>query len=271
MQFPRRLFAPLLLLPALHGTAHPGAETSIARLGQLIAAHPMQQTLYIQRGGLLAHHGQWQRALDDLALARTLGDPRAAGFELGRLYYHRGEQAQARAAFSAFLSLHPGHPDALLYRARAAQADGDTQAALADYNSHFRQVEKPHPGDLLAAARLLAASGQNGIAPAITLLDQGVARIGPQPQLQRYAIELALSTGNLPAALRRCRELRAILGPGPQWQLEMARLLLLAGRENQARSLLDQAQAQLNELRSTPARRALRDEIEQLRNASLAG
>jgi predicted Zn-dependent protease len=262
----RHLLITLLLL-ALAGraAAHPGAETSIARLDPLIAAHPGQQALYIKRGAMYSHRGQWQPALRDFELARGLGDSREVGFELGLLHYHRGQYTPAQAELSRYLELHRAHPDALLFRARAAQAGGATDAALADFQTYFTLAKKPHPGDLLAAARLLAAQPQAGAVPALELLDQGMARLGLQPQLQRYAVTLELQRGNLPQALGRWQALGVMLGHSPQWQVEMAELLLIAERADEATSLLDQARAQLNELRPTPARLKLQDRIEQLR------
>jgi len=261
----------LLLLPVAQGSAHPAVETRISRLDQLVQAHPQEQALYIQRGALYARHGQWQPALDDLALAETLGEPQEVGFEQGRLRYRQQKYTLAREAFSRYLTLHPGHPEALLYRARAARAEGDTDAALADFLRHFAAADRPHPGDLIAAARLLETQGDSGRARAIALLDGGLDRLGMQPQLQRHAIGLELQRDNVAAALRRCRELETVLGQSPRWQLEMAQLLLRSEHRDEAALLLERARAQLDDLRPTPARRELRVEIERLQTSGLEG
>lgn len=264
----RYLFAALALVAALPVAAHPGAQTRIARLDELIRTHPHNQALHLQRGGLYSHLGEWEPARRDLELARELGDPRAAGFELGLLHYRREQHTEAEAQFSGFLDLYPNHPQALLYRARTAQAAGDTGRALLDYRQHFKVQEQPHPGDYIAAAQMLSAPPTANTPAAISLLDQGMLRLGQQAQLQRYAIELEVQRGNLPGALQRCQNLQEVIGPGPQWQVEMAELLLMSERADEASVLLDTAQRELNAFRPTPARRELLARIDHLNSAA---
>lgn len=261
----RHLLFLALLWQVWQAAAHPGVGASIAHLDQLIAEHPGQQALYIKRGSLYSHRGQWQLALQDLDTAQHLGDAREASFELGLLHYYKGDYRRAQAELSRYLELHPAQADALLFRARAAQSAGSTDTALADFQTYFQLVQAPQPGDLLAAARLLCAQSGNGPEHALVLLDQGMAQIGLQAQLQRYAVALELQQGKVPAALQRWQGLEEILGHSPQWQLEMAELLLIAERRGEATALLDQALAQLQELRLTPARRQLQHRIERLK------
>lgn len=263
----RYLLAMLALVTALPLAAHPGAQTRIARLDGLILSHPQNQALYLQRGGLYSHLEQWDSALRDLETARDLGDPRVAGFELGLFYYRREDYTRATAQFSHFLDLHPDHPETLLYRARTAQAAGHTDRALIDYRRHFQVLAQPHPGDFIAAAQLLAEPPTGNTTAALDLLDQGMARLGQQAQLQRYAIELELQRDNLSGALDRGRALQDAIGDGAQWQLEMAQLLLLAGRPEQAANLLEQARVELEALKPTPARLALLAQIERLQSS----
>ena len=255
----------LCLLPALQCIAHPATEINIDRLDQLIAQHPRQQDLYIKRGEALAHDRQWQRARADLEYAQSLGDPRRAAFALGRLHYQRQDYDAARTAFSQFLALHPGNAKALLYRARAAQVAGDAPAALTDFEAYLRSSTRSHPGDWIAAARLHEEQETPDLAAAISLLDEGMQRLGLQPQIQRYAIQLEVKQNNLPEAIKRCRELEVVLGQSPRWQVEIAELLLQSGQRQEALARLDQARQQLDQLRNNPARQALKERIEQLR------
>jgi thioredoxin-like negative regulator of GroEL len=52
-----------------------------------------------------------------------------------------------------------------------------------------------------------------------------------------------------------------MLGKSPDWKVEMAELRLLSGEKEAARQLLQQASAQLDSLRKTPARIALQERI----------
>jgi len=258
------LFAVLLVLSVWQVAAHPGAEASIARLDRMIEEHPGEQALYIKRGGLYSHQSQWSMALADFTLAQSLGDPARVGFEVGLMHYRLGEFPAALKALSRYLELYPADSAALLYRARAAQEAGINETALADYRLYLELAAAPQPGDFLAAARSMAAEPGVGSGPALELLDQGMARLGLQAQLQRYAIELELQRGELPLAVERCRTLEDGLGASPLWKVEMAELLLLAEQPVEANTLLLQAEAQLNSLKQTPARRELRGKIQQL-------
>jgi predicted Zn-dependent protease len=258
------LFAVLLLLPVWQLAAHPGAEASIARLNGMIEEQPGEQALYIKRGGLYSHQSQWNKALADFTRAQSLGDPVRVGFEFGLMYYRMGEYPLALKELSRYLELYPADTVALLYRARAAQEAGLNEMALTDYQLYLQLAAAPQPGDFLAAARLMAAEPGVGSGPALELLDQGMARVGLQAQLQRYAIELELQQGELPSAVQRCRTLQVGLGQSPVWKVEMAELLLLAEQPVEAETLLLQAEAQLNVLKQKPARRELQEKIQQL-------
>jgi predicted Zn-dependent protease len=258
----------LLLLALLTqvgpGAAHSGDRVSIDRLTQAIASYPEQQSLYIKRGGIYSHARNWSLAERDFQRAHRLGDPREVSYELGLMRYRQSDYRQAQVELSLYLSVHPSAATALLYRARAAQAAGSPRTALADFKTYFTLVEQPHPGDLLAAAMLMVEGPKPAVRSALALIDGGIANTGGQPQLQRYAIQLELQRGDISAALRRCAQMEASLGGSPAWQVEMAVLLLRANRYNEATVMLRQAQLQLEGLKNTPARRALREKIEQL-------
>lgn len=259
------LLAICMLMQPGAAMAHPGADARIARLDRLIENNPRQQQLFILRGGIYSHEGDWQLAEQDFERAQSLGDRADSEFDWGLLHYRRGEYVHARQAFSRYLHKYPHHEQALLYRARASQEMGDAQSALVDFLAYIASAEAPHPGDILAAAELLAEKPANGIDKALDLLDMGMSRLGVQPQLQRYAIALELERGATSLAVKRCQELETGLGSSPQWKFEMAQLLLLDNRDSEAALLLDKAEVQLGELRPTPARRALTRSIEALK------
>ncbi|MEH6569108.1 MAG: tetratricopeptide repeat protein [Halioglobus sp.] len=255
----------VLLTQAGPTFAHSGDQVSIDRLTQVIVAHPEQQSLFIKRGAIYSHAGRWQLAESDFQRAYRLGDPREVSFELGLMRFRQGKYPQAQTQFSLYLSIHPGAAEALLFRARAAQAAGAPQMALADFQTYFTLVEQPHPGDVRAAAMLMAQGPDPELAAALALIDRIMANAGLQPQLQRYAITLELQRGEFLAALRRCAQMEASLGGSPEWQVEMAELLLQTHRHDEATAMLEQAQLQLEGLKITPARQALRVKIEQLK------
>lgn len=254
----------LMLTCATGAAAHPGLESKLALLDPLIASNPGDPALYIARGVIYSRHGELERALEDLQRAQALGDPVSVAFELGVLYYRMGEYSRSRLLLGNWLAGHPGHSEALLYRARAASADGDPRAAAADYRTYLADAAAPNPGDYLAAARLLATEDSAGTGPALQLLDQGMKRLGIVPQLQRYAVELDIERGDVEAALQRWRLMQRALGAGPEWKVGMAELLMRAGRSAQAAVVLHDAREQLRALKPTPSRQRLLERIELL-------
>ncbi len=68
-------------------------------------------------------------------------------------------------------------------------------------------------------------------------------------QLQRYAIDLERQRGNYQGAITRMATLDEKLRATPQWQLEVAELLLQAGRPQEAQPYLTVAEEQLQSAR----------------------
>ena len=253
------MLAALAVLGATAVRAHPGASARIDDLTHRIEAQPERQDLYILRGAEFARGGAWESAAADFGTARELGGPDAVGFEAGRLHYRKGEYREAHAQFSAYLRHRPDSPRATLHRARAAARMGEVESALADYRRYFRVAKDIHPGDFVAAAKLLAASG--GVEDALDLLDTGLERLGPNAQLQRHAVDLETRMGRPERAVARWRRLEPALGRSPAWQVTLAEIHLAADEPRQARAWLDSADARLSALRPTVARGELRDRI----------
>ncbi|MFK8049049.1 MAG: hypothetical protein AB8B81_11510 [Halioglobus sp.] len=246
-------------------SAHPGMETRLAQLAKLIESNPRQQALFVLRAGMYSQEGDWQRAREDLERAQRLGDPVEADYELGLLHYRRGEYWEARSALKRYLLKYPHHEQALLYRARAARDLGLAEAARLDFINYIASAEAPHPGDVIAAAKLVAAQSETALSDALQLLDAAMSRVGNQGQLQRFAITLELQRGEVSLAVNRFKKLEPSLGSNPHWKVEMARLLLQDKRNIEASALLNEAKIQLDQLRTTPARQALTLEIEKLK------
>ena len=250
----RIIAAALFLVPACAVQAHPGAHVVIDYFTTQIREHPAEQALYIQRGIAYSNDGQFDPALADFRKAEQLGDPAVVAFELGVLHYRKGDFPGARSYLDAFLAKHPGHPGALEYRARLRRDAGDPLGAVADYRAYFASVPRPNPGDYSAAAALLAGVPEQGAAAALALLDEGMARLGLLPQLQRQAIALELARGRVDLAISRQRALEPVLRGSPDWGVEMGELLLRAGRSADARGHFEQAARELAAARPTPAR-----------------
>jgi tetratricopeptide (TPR) repeat protein len=190
-------------------------------------------------------------AIVDVQLAESLGDPTEAAFTHGVLLYRQGDFDAALPYFDRYLKAYPEHWSGLGYRARILRKLGDNRGALADYEALIRLNDALNPGDYIAAARLMANLPGRGVDAALVLLDERVAKRGPVISLQRYAIELETGRGNYAAAIERMALLDQKLRATPQWQVDVAELMLLDGRGEEALSYLAVAQEQLAAGRKT--------------------
>jgi tetratricopeptide (TPR) repeat protein len=257
-------FALVLLGVPLVTGAHPSALERLDRLSEAIRAHPKDPSNYVRRGQVERDAGHFENARRDFEQAERLGDPILVAFDQGVLQYRMGNLAEARRHLDAFLARFPGHAQALETRARVSRDAGDSAAALADFKAYFALRANAHPGDYVSAARLLASDPDEGVAPALALLDEGMARLGVVAQLQRPAIDLERRRGRNDLALARLETLEPALGRSPDWKVDRAEALLGLDRPVEARAELVAARAQLDGLPNTRARVKLRARIDSL-------
>jgi hypothetical protein len=84
------------------------------------------------------------------------------------------------------------------------------------------------------------------------------------PQLQLFAIELELKGKRFDAAILRQQSLATLTGESPQWHLQMATLLVQAGRRSDATLELNAANTKIKQQRRTAALIRLEKQAKQL-------
>jgi len=252
------IFVALFHAPAM---SHPGASSAIDHYNHEIERQPRDQSLYIRRGIAYSSDGQYDKALADFKQAEQLGPPIMVGFDLGVLFYRRGELDLAKAQFDTYLDTFPDHAACLEYRARLLRDMGDPKGSVTDFQRVFELQQRPNPGHYISVADMLEANGPEGVIQALAILDGGNAKLGVTPQLQKRAIRLELQRGRPDLAIERLDALKPMLGHSPEWKVEMAELQLQSGEEEAASQLLKEATEQLDSLRKTPARQALRERV----------
>lgn len=237
----------------------------IAALSKRIEQQPQDPALRLHRALLYLDDNQREPALADVVAAESLGDPLAAAPTHGLLLYRLGDFAAARPYFDRYLQANPQDWSVRKYRAQLLRDMGENELALADYEVLLRMTDELDPGYYVVTARLMASVPQRGVVQALALLDERIAQRGNLAILQRAAIDLEVQRGNFPAAIARMSQLDERLRATPQWQVEIAELLLRAGRAEEARPYLDVAQEQLQSGRMTGIRRQLVERARQLR------
>lgn len=253
-----------LALTAVTAVAHPGASSAIEHYSHKLEHKPKDQALHIQRGIAYSNDGQYDKALVDFERAEELGEPVLVAFDRGVLHYRHREFDKAKGYFDNYLVAFPNSARCLEYRARVLRDMGDYAGSVADFRQFFALEASPNPGHYVSAAKMLAESGGEGINQALQLLDEGIAQLGLTPTLQGYAIELELERGRTDLAIQRQESLEPMLGKSPDWKVDMAELQLWDGNSTEASKLLQDAGQQLDSLRKTPARQALRERIAEL-------
>ena len=258
------VFALSVLMSSGAVQAHAGDHRSIAELDAIIKEAAGEPSLLIARGALYSRSGQWDEAKRDLSLAETLGNKDDVAFEFGQFYYRRGEYQKALAYIESYIDAYPTYPAAFLLRARTASEAEQFELASKSYQAYFSSSSNTQPGEYLAAARLLASVSSAGITGALALLDEAISKLGLNPQLQRYAMDLELVRGDTESALTRWYSLKEQLGETPEWGITLARILILADSYDEARLAVQASKARLIGLRQTPARKLAGENISRL-------
>jgi tetratricopeptide (TPR) repeat protein len=273
--FPVMKFSLILLLalgfvPINPLWADAGVSQRIQSLTLQVEQSPKNPLLLLRRGLAYMEDNQPELALADIRLAESLGDPVEAAYTHGVLLYRQGDYAAARPYFDRYLQTYPQHWGALGYRARLLRDIGENRQALADYETLISLNNALDPGYYVATARLMASVPERGVDEALALLDKRIAQRGPITSLQRYAIDMEQKRGNYMAAIERMALLDEKLRATPQWQLEVAQLLLLAGRGEEALAYVAVAQEQLQSGRMTAVNRQLMATAQRLKALAAA-
>jgi len=257
----KSLLAICWLLPLHNLSAHEGIASTLGWLDQQIEQAPELQGLWVRRGALLVDDGHLDAAQADLEHARALGEPVRVDCEWGHLQYQRGQFNIAAEALDRYLEQFPDDTRCRRLRAQANVARRHNAAALVDLRYLVEIDTAPNPGLFLQTADSVLAVDASAIEPALAILDDGISRLGVTPALQQRAIALETERHHLDAAIRRLKTLEQVEHRSPRWRLQMAELQWRYGHIEEARTLLISAERDINQLKPTPARRALQQRI----------
>jgi tetratricopeptide (TPR) repeat protein len=244
--------------------AHGAVNERIAALDLALQQAPNDAALYAKRGELHAIEEHWTQAVDDFEEAFAI-DPEHRGLRqrLAEALLEVGDAERAESLASAALTREADAPAKLqLVRARARAALGQIDRADGDYRALFESAASP--GIVREWAAMLDAADRPE--RALTVLKQGVAKLGPLVTLVQPAIELHERRGEPGEALAWLDRLAPNLQRSPHWLGRRAALLAQAGQREQAAAAYREALAALAALpparRDAPAQRSLRASLE---------
>jgi tetratricopeptide (TPR) repeat protein len=252
-------------LLAGEAAAHGMLDEQLAELSRAIAQRPGDATLHLKRGELHRRHRDWQAALADFDAARRL-DPSAVEVELGqaRLAMDRGAWGDARESLGGYLAARPSSEVGHALRAEVHERMGSHAAAAGDYAGAIRHSSEPWVEYFLGQARAWAAAGNRdaGLAAA----DAGLARLGPLPVLEQWAIAMLVQARRWDEALTRLERLIAAAPRKETTLTQRADILALAGRAADSRAAFEAARVHWDKLperiRATQAMIDLRQRID---------
>ncbi len=222
------IFVALALFPAARLPAHGADEVMLRRLNARIADAPNDGALFFERAELWRAGGHRDAAFADYKTARRLS-PGLAAIDLGlaAMWLDAGEPPASLEASERFLARAPGHPDALITRARALarlRRDREADLAYAAALAAMRPPRDPQPELFLEHAEVLMRGAAPDAARALGVLDAGIARLGEAITFQLKAIEIETARGNPAGALARLDRVIA-RSPRPEiWREKRAAL-----------------------------------------------
>ena len=257
---PPRIFT-LLLVAFLNSLAAPAdaapalnTTNVISHLTREIERSPRHAELFLKRGEIFRAAKNWDAALADFQQAAAL-DPALASVDLAtaQVLLDANWPLAGKVAIDRFLRRQPTHTDGLVTRARANLKLNQPQAAADDLAQAIATSANPGPELFLERAFALTTVGPHRSEEALRAIEDGLRRHGSLLTLQLYAIDLEARAKRFDDALRRLDKVAAQSAHAEAWLARRGEILMLAGREPEARQAFTQALATVRAL--PPARR----------------
>jgi len=265
------LLASVVLMPWGAALAHGALDARIASLSERIAEHPDDKHLYAMRAELYSEHGQLRKAQEDLARVRRI-DPAWSEVDLvlARCLMRDGKLTQALDSITAFRKREPDNLEGLRAEAEITFGLKRWRAAEDLYTRYLSEATRPEPDHYLSAAEAIVQQGKAHLGRALSLLDQGIVKLGDVPVLRERAIRIAIQADDYADALQRVQTALSAAHHAERWLALRGDILSKQGQVEQARDAYlasMEAISQRSEARQhSPAMVELRQAVE----ASLA-
>ena len=216
-------------------TAHGPFHEEIQALTLELESRPGEVPLLARRCDIQRAHALWTEAMADLVQLERLSptDP-TNGLRRGVILLGQGKAEEALPHLARWVREHPEGLDGRLALAQACMAARQWSNAVREFS-----VVLASPAESRVQLFLDRAQCQQQVGESATNilkgLDEGIARIGPSPQLLRQAAEVELGRGAVEAAVGRIGVLADRSARKERWLFEQGELFRRGGRQEDAR------------------------------------
>jgi tetratricopeptide (TPR) repeat protein len=220
--------------------AHGPLHEQIEAVTEEIRKDPGDASLYLKRGELQRHHGDWTAASADYDRA-SRRNPSLAESDLcrARMWLEAGKPELALAPAERFLDRRPHDAEALSTRAAALARTGRPRDAALDYDRAVAASSRPDVELYLARASAWQAAGESE--SALRALDEGIGLLGPLVTLEVAAVDIDKRLRRWDSALERISLVARQAPRKETWLVRRAGILEEAGRAAAAREAYEQA------------------------------
>ena len=256
----------ILLIEAVE--AHEPLNEQINEVTTEIRQHPRDIEVLIKRGRLRLDSGSYDAAVDDFHHVLSMNPKNiAVHYYLAETYLAQNNNKRALAHANEFIH----HASSKGARSRGFELLGRIQIQAKNYSQAIQAYQQlvnlttlPKPEYYLILADTYIRVDKNDNASAISVLDEGMHKLGLLPVLQKQAIDYEIHANNLQQAIQRVDKL-IVANPHSFAFLKLkADILWQQGKKTQAKSVYQSSIALLDKL---PTSRKQSPGIHGLRNA----
>ncbi len=229
-------------------TAHGPFHEEIQALTLELQSRPGDGPLLARRCDIQRAHALWPDAMTDLVQLERLSpaDP-TNGLRRGVILLGQGKAEEALPHLGRWVREHPDGLEERLALAQACMGARQWSNAVREFSIVLASPSESRVQLFLDRAQCQQQAGD----PAANILkglDEGIARIGPSPQLLRQAAEVELGRGAVEAAVARIGVLADRSARKERWLFEQGELFRRGGRLQDARRCYSNAIVALDAL-----------------------
>lgn len=234
-----------LLGPMPHALGHGPVHEEVLRLTTELGRTPGDPLLLARRCDVQRAHGLWNEAASDLAVLEGIRptDP-DNDLRRGTILAGLGRHADAVAPLDRWLALHPEDAEVRALLAGELHRAGRHERAAREFSEVIRASQSPRPAWFLQRAE---SQSRAGVPPAevVSGLEEGIARLGSLPELERRTAQAELEAGRTEVAAARLGGMAAASPRPARWWLEQGDAWRKGGQTNHALASYHRAQAAL--------------------------